>query len=72
MTGADHPCEALLVKHLDKELGTNDALRVLVHVESCRSCRGKTDRMREALGAFVEFYEGPFTDVVRAGLEGRR
>ena len=72
MTGADHPGEAMLVKHLDGELGANDALRLQVHVEACRSCRAKTDRMRKAIGAFVEFYDGPFTDAVKAGLEGRR
>lgn len=71
-SGPDHPSETTLVKHLDHGLGANDALRVQVHVESCRSCRGKIDRMREAFGAFAEFYEGPFTDVVSRHMEGRR
>ncbi len=71
-SGPDHPFEMTLVKHLDHELGANDAVRVQVHVESCRSCRGKIDRMREALGAFAEFYDGPFTDVVSRHMEGRR
>ena len=71
-SGPDHPSETTLVKHLDHELGANGALRVQIHVASCRSCRGKIARMREALGAFAKFYEGPFTDVVSRHMEGWR
>ncbi|MBE3073240.1 MAG: zf-HC2 domain-containing protein, partial [Acidobacteria bacterium] len=61
---AEHPTEELLMAHVDDELASNDASRVQAHLDSCWSCRAKVDRMHEGITAFVEFYEGPFTEAV--------
>jgi hypothetical protein len=56
-----HPSDALLMRAIDGELSAGEASRVATHLEACWACRAKSDQIVDAIGAVVQFVEGPLT-----------
>ncbi|MBE3095930.1 MAG: hypothetical protein IMZ44_02225, partial [Planctomycetes bacterium] len=60
-TADGHPSDVLLLCAVDAELPSDASARVAQHIDACWTCRAKVERLEEAIGALVEFVEGPVT-----------